>query len=54
MKRLIALPIALSFGTAIAAIKGIPADVQMFPLWAKLVKTGMPMDGPHAGKNKVV
>ena len=54
MNRLIALLVALSFGIAFAAIKGIPADVQAFASWKKVVTTGMPLDGPHAGKNKVV
>jgi hypothetical protein len=54
MKGLIALLVALSFGIAFAAIKGIPADVQAFASWKKVVTTGMPLDGPHAGKNKVV
>ena len=54
MKRLIALLVALPFGIAFAAIKGIPADVQAFASWKKVVTTGMALDGPHAGKNKVV
>ena len=54
MNRLIALLVAFSFGIAFAAIKGIPADVQAFASWKKVVTTGMPLDGPHAGKNKVV
>ena len=54
MNRLIALLVAFSFGIAFAAIKGIPADVQAFASWKKVVTTGMPLDGPHTGKNKVV
>ena len=54
MNRLIALLVAFSFGIAFAAIKGIPADVQAFASWKKVVTSGMPLDGPHAGKNKVV
>jgi Cytochrome P460 len=54
MKRLIALLIVLSFGIAFAALSGVPKDVQGFASWKKVVTTGMPLDGPHAGKNKVV
>ena len=54
MKRVLALLIALSFGIAFAALNGIPKDVQGFAKWKKVVTTGMPLDGPHAGKNKVV
>ena len=54
MKRVIALLIALSFGVVFAAMKGIPKDVQGFASWKKVVTTGMALDGPHAGKNKVV
>jgi Cytochrome P460 len=54
MKMVIALLIALSFGVVFAAMKGIPKDVQGFASWKKVVTTGMPLDGPHAGKNKVV
>ena len=54
MKRVFALLIALSFGIAFAALNGIPKDVQGFAKWKKVVTTGMPLDGPHAGKNKVV
>jgi hypothetical protein len=54
MKRVIALLIALSFGVVFAAMKGIPKDVQGFATWKKVVTTGMALDGPHAGKNKVV
>jgi hypothetical protein len=54
MKRLIGLLLVLSFGIAFAAMTGIPKDVQGFASWKKVVTTGMPLDGPHAGKNKVV
>jgi Cytochrome P460 len=54
MKRLIALLIVSSFGIAFAALNGVPKDVQAFASWKKVVTTGMPLDGPHAGKNKVV
>lgn len=54
MKRVIALLTALLFGMAFAALNGIPKDVQGFAKWKKVVTTGMALDGPHAGKNKVV
>lgn len=54
MKRLIGLLIALAFGIAYAVLAGIPKDSQGFATWKKVVTTGMPLDGPHAGKNKVV
>ena len=54
MNRLIVLLIALSFGVAYAALTGVPKDSQGFATWKKVVTTGMPLDGPHAGKNKVV
>jgi hypothetical protein len=54
MKRVLALLIALSFGIAFATINGIPKDVQGFAKWKKVVTTGMPLDGPHAGKSKIV
>jgi Cytochrome P460 len=54
MKRLIVLLIVLSFGIAFAALNSIPKDVQGFAIWKKVVTSGMPLDGPHAGKNKVV
>lgn len=54
MKRILGLLIVLSFGFAYAMLNGIPKDVQGFASWKKVVTTGMPMDGPHAGKNKVV
>jgi predicted small secreted protein len=54
MKRLIVLLVALSFGIAFATMNGIPKDVRAFASWKKVVTTGMPLDGPHAGKNKVV
>ena len=58
MKRLLAplfmLLFGIAFGIAFAALKGVPKDVQAFASWKKVVTTGMPMDGPHAGKNKVV
>lgn len=54
MKRLVGLLIALSFGFALAALKGIPQDVQGFASWQKVVTTGLALDGPHAGKNKIV
>ncbi len=54
MKRLIGLIFVLVFGVAFATMKGIPKDVQGFASWKKVVTTGMALDGPHAGKNKVV
>jgi hypothetical protein len=54
MKKLIALLLVSSFGIAFAALNGVPKDVQAFATWKKVVTTGMPLDGPHAGKNKVV
>ena len=54
MKRLMGLLIALSFGFALAALNGIPKDAQGFASWKKVVTTGLPMEGPHAGKNKLV
>jgi hypothetical protein len=54
MNRLIVLLIELSFGVAYVAPSGIPKDFQGFATWKKVVTTGMPLDGPHAGKNKVV
>jgi hypothetical protein len=54
MKRLIGLLLVLSFGIAFAAMTGIPKDVQSFATWKKVVTTGLALDGPHAGKNKVV
>jgi Cytochrome P460 len=54
MKRIFFLLFALSFGIAYAAITGLPKDTQGFASWKKVVTTGMPLDGPHAGKNKIV
>ncbi len=54
MKRLFALLVVFSFGIAFAALNGVPKDVQAFATWKKVVTTGMPLDGPHTGKNKVV
>jgi Cytochrome P460 len=54
MKKLIGLLIVLAFGIVYAALTGIPKDSQGFATWKKVVTTGMPLDGPHAGKNKVV
>ena len=54
MKKLIFLLLGLSCGVAYAALGGVPKDSQGFAAWKKVVTTGMPLDGPHAGKNKVV
>jgi Cytochrome P460 len=37
-----------------AGLGDLPQNIQAFAKWQKLVTTGLPTDGPHAGKNKVV
>jgi Cytochrome P460 len=54
MKRVLFLLFAFPFGVVYATITGLPKDSQGFATWKKVVTTGMPLDGPHAGKNKVV
>jgi hypothetical protein len=54
MKRFTGLFIALSLGGAVAALSGVPKNVQGFAAWKKVATSGLPMDGPHAGKTKLV
>jgi hypothetical protein len=54
MKPLVGLLCILASSIAFAALSGIPKDVTGFATWKKVVTTGLPLDGPHAGKNKVV
>ena len=54
MKKPMVLLLGLSCGIAYAALGGVPKDSQGFATWKKVVTTGLPLDGPHAGKNKVV
>jgi hypothetical protein len=35
-------------------LAGLPQNIQSFAKWKKLVTTGLPIDGPHAGKTKLV
>ncbi len=54
MKPLVGLLCILASGVAFAALSGIPKDVTGFAAWQKVVTKGLALDGPHAGKNKVV
>ncbi len=54
MKPLVGLMCILAFSVAFAALTGIPKDVTSFATWQKVVTKGLALDGPHAGKNKVV
>jgi hypothetical protein len=54
MKPLVALSFILASSIAFAALTGLPKDVTGFATWKKVVTTGLPLDGPHAGKDKLV
>ncbi len=54
MKPLVGLLCILASGVAFAALSGIPKEVTGFAAWQKVVTKGLALDGPHAGKNKVV
>jgi hypothetical protein len=37
-----------------AGLADLPVNIQGFAKWQKVVTSGLPTDGPHAGKTKVV